>query len=211
LPEEPKWFQLGEQATPETMRRLVKATSSTRLPVQVNRFPEQALWFCMNTLFIANGANREGKHANAPSLTRQCLEALSVIELGLTGTAPAVEVLHRWEKDEMTAGEVRKWLEANVWPTYGNGLWEEPWADFMGSLARAIQPYAHYSSRLAQWQSSVHFPRRNRDGGLTLVMKTGPAAYDEHKATRITLYHVLITFALARVWIATTKSPDKNS
>jgi hypothetical protein len=41
-------------------------------------------------------------------------------------------------------------------------------------------------------------------------MKTGPAAYDEHKATRITLYHVLITFALARVWIATTKSPDKN-
>jgi len=29
---------------------------------------------------------------------------------------------------------------------YGTGLWDEPWSDFYGNLARAVQPYAHYTT-----------------------------------------------------------------
>ena len=122
-------------------------------------------------------------HANALSITRQCLEAISVIELGLAQVPGASQVLLRWEADKESAGEVRKWLEANVWPAYGHGLWSEPWADFMGKLAKAIQPYAHYSAKLAQWQMRVReFSRNGEQGELHAIVECGPRNYDPQKS-----------------------------
>lgn len=208
---EPEWFTLSERATPETLSRIEAAVRATALPVQVNMLPNQAFWFLRNSLSLANKANRWGMHANALAITRQCLEALSVIELSLCGKPEAAQFLLRWEADQVTAGALRKWLEENVWSDYGHGLWSEPWADFMGNLARAIQPYAHYSSKLAQWQFRVHMVRRDdEDGNLQALVETGPAAYDPQKATRITLYHALITFALGRTWIAHAPAPDNG-
>lgn len=46
-------------------------------------------------------------------------------------------------------GKLRAWLENNVWPGYGLGLWTEPWAVFMREFAAAIQPYAHCGPSLA--------------------------------------------------------------
>jgi len=48
--------------------------------------PMLAHWFMRDALLLANQANREGMHANALLLTRQCLEAISVIELACAGT-----------------------------------------------------------------------------------------------------------------------------
>jgi hypothetical protein len=204
----PDWFTLAEDANPKIMQRLSAATERLNLPVQVAALPRQALWFLMNSVYMANLANREGMHANALSITRQCLEAISIIELGLAQTPDASQLLRRWESDSASAGELRKWLEQNVWPGYGAGLWSEPWPDFMGKLCKAIQPYAHYSPMLAQWQGRLHQIGKDPDGGYTAVLECGPRTYDPQKATRITLFHSLVGFALARVWIANHRSVD---
>jgi hypothetical protein len=159
----------------------------------------------------ASQANEEGMHANSLSITRQCLEAISVIELGLTQVPGAEQVLLRWEADKESAGSIREWLEAHIWPKYGHGLWAEPWSDFMGKLAKAIQPYAHYSTKLAQWQMRVReFSRNGEEGELHAIVEYGPRKYDPQKATRITLYHALLIFALARIWLATVGRSDTS-
>lgn len=202
----PDWFDLfeTEQVTEKTMTRLAASLEAANLPVQTKYSPVQAHWFYLDTIFLANNANREGMHANALAITRQCIEAISIIELGLANTSEAADVLLKWNSDELTPGAIRKWLEANQWPKYGCGLWNETWADFMGSLARAIQPYAHYSQHLAYWQMRLHpHVSEDEEGNTTLIAEYSPRAYDPQKATRITLYHALLNYALARAWIAT--------
>lgn len=203
----PNWFRLGERATSETMQRIAGSIQELPLPLQVKFLPIQAHWFIGNSLFLANRANRDGMHANALALTRQCLEAISIVELGLTSNSGAADVLLRWERDEMKPGALRAWLEANVWQGYGSGLWTEPWSDFMRQLAGAIQPYAHYTSRLQQWQA--HFMGRPDPAKPNVIlMRIAPNAYDPQKATRITLYHAILTYALARIWIASHGQDD---
>lgn len=108
-----------------------------------------AHWFLLDSLLLANRANREGMHANALALTRQSIEAISIIELGITGHAGAAAQLNKWDKGKARPGELREWLSKNVWPSYGPGIWNEPWENFMAHLARANQPYAHYTANLA--------------------------------------------------------------
>ena len=44
----------------------------------------RAFWFLSNSSFFVSEANEQGMHANSLSITRQLLEAISVIELGLS-------------------------------------------------------------------------------------------------------------------------------
>jgi hypothetical protein len=179
------------------LQRLAESLDKLSLPLQIRTSPLQAFWFLSNSLFLASEANERGMHANSLSITRQCLEAISVIELGLSQVSGAEQVLLRWEADRELPGNIRKWLEANVWPKYGNGLWSESWSDFMGKLAKAIQPYAHYSAKLAQWQMRVReFSRNGEDDELHAIVECGPRNYDPQKATLITLYHALLIFTL---------------
>lgn len=203
----PTWFSLAEKANPETMKRIADSVTNLSLPLQVKMLPMQSHWFVLDSLLLANRANRDGMHANALALTRQCIEAIFVVELGLCGHRDTPSVLLQWEADQLTPGALRKWLSENVWSAYGCGLWSEPWADFMGRLAKAIQPYAHYSAGLAQWQSRLH-GQMNPGDDRTLLIEYSPRAYDPQKATRITLFHAILTFALARIWMAGTKEPD---
>lgn len=205
----PAWFVLSEEVRPLTLERLAESLDRLSLPLQVRTSPLQAFWFLSNSLYLASEANEKGMHANSLSITRQCIEAISVIELGLSQVPGAEQVLLRWEKEEKSAGELRKWLESNAWPTYGQGLWSEPWSDFMGKLAKAVQRYAHYSTKLAQWQMRVReFNRDGEEGELHAVVEYGPSNYDPQKATRITLYHALLIFTLARIWLATAGRSD---
>ena len=79
----PEWFSLTEEATPATMKRLADSLRNLSLPIQIRFLPMQAHWFVLDSLFLASRANKEGMHANALALTRQCIEAISVIEMGL--------------------------------------------------------------------------------------------------------------------------------
>lgn len=166
-----------------------------------------AHWFVLDTLLIANTANRDGMHANALALTRQCVEAMSIIELGVCQHHEAESALEKWENDALTPGKLRSWLSDNVWPHYGSGLWTEPWPTFMREFAGAVQPYAHYSRNLAQWQLRFHGMDRvnEEDGEYKGIIEMRPRAYDPQKATRITLFHSLICYTLGRIWVAANR------
>jgi hypothetical protein len=202
----PEWFARAEEATPEVMGRIALAASANSMSLQVRFLPQKAHWFLLDSLLLANRANREGMHANALSLTRQCFEAISVLELGLCEHREAESILIKWEADEMSPGKLRAWLEANVWPAYGTGLWTESWSIFMRQFAAALQPYAHYSTMLSQWQDQL-LPDSGQDQSHKLL-KIGPRAYDSQKATRITLMHAILTYVLGRIFLSGHKDPD---
>lgn len=200
----PEWFAISEEATPHIMRRIADSVSSNPMTLQVRSAPLLAHWFTLDSLLLANQANRDGMHANALALTRQCLEATSIIEVGICGHSGAESTLLKWEDDSLTPGKLRAWLHENVWPQYGSGLWNEPWSTFMREFAAAIQPYAHYSRSLAQWQLRLHRIYNPAESGADMkaVIELKPRAYDAQKATRITLFHALLHYALGRIWIA---------
>ena len=201
----PEWFTITDTATHAVMQRIASAVAANSMSLQVKSSPTLAHWFILDTLFLANQANREGMHANALALTRQCIEAISVVELGICNHPDAETMLLKWDEDRATAGELRKWLQTNVWPTYGIGLWTEPWHVFMREFASAIQPYAHYGRNLSQWQLRLH-GMAEVDGNPTVaaqgLIEMRPRAYDPQKATRITLFHALLAYVLGRVWAA---------
>ena len=148
----PEWFIVAEEAAPEVMRRVADAVKASTMTAQVRSSAMLAHWFVLDSIRMANHANRDGMHANALALMRQCVEAIGVIEVGLCGHPESETTLLRWDSDQLSPGKLRAWLDVNVWPQYGPGLWNEPWSVFMREFAAAIQPYAHYSSKLAQWQ-----------------------------------------------------------
>ncbi len=186
------------------MRRIAESVGDLPISIQVRHAPMLAHWFLMDTLLLANNANRDGMHANALMLTRQCVESIGVIELGICGHQEAEAVLVQWNDDQLTPGKLRKWLEHHVWPRYGSGLWTEPWSQFMREFAGAVQPYAHYGRSLAQWQVRLHgiAPPPGHTAAYHAVIEMKPRAYDPQKATRITLFHAILTFALGRIWMA---------
>lgn len=206
----PTWFPIAEEATPQVMRRIADSVTAIVMVPQVRSAPMMAHWFMLDTLLLANQANRDGMHANALALTRQCVEAISIIELGICGHADAESMLLRWEDDNLTAGNLRAWLQGNVWPQYGSGLWREPWSTFMREFSAAIQPYAHYGRSLAQWQLRLHRVTNPNepDADLEAIIEIGPRAYDAQKATRITLFHAILTYALGRIWMASNDDAE---
>ena len=196
----PEWFVCSEEVTPEVMRRIASSLDTILMSLQVRFLPQKAYWFLLDSLFLANQANRGGMHANALSLTRLCIEAMSVVELGLCGHRDAESTLLKWEKDDLTPGKLRAWLETNVWPAYGSGLWSESWATFVRQFAAALQPYAHYSTMLSQWQDQL-LPGVGGDQ-THKMLRIAPRAYDPQKATRITLLHAILTYVLGRIYLA---------
>lgn len=203
----PDWFIVSESITPEIWKRVGAAVGDCGLPVQYNYLPLQAYWFFVSSLTIAHDANRGGLHANALANTRLCIECLSIIEIGLCRAEERTEQLSKWKKGDASPGYLRKWLSQNVWSSYGKGLWDETWSEFSEKLARAVQPYAHFTELLAQWQSKLH----SFDSATnTALMEIGPKLYDPQKASRITLYHSLLWHSLARAYLASSEKPDRD-
>jgi hypothetical protein len=200
---EPEWFRISEEANPQIMSRIAAAVTANQMTLQIKLAPRIAHWFVLDTLLLANQANRKGMHANALALTRQCVEAIGVIELGVCGHREAEETLLKWDAGRLPPGRLRAWLQANVWPHYGVGLWQEPWSTFMREFAAAVQPYAHYGPSLAQWQLRLHSYDATESTAMVLI---GPRAYDAQKATCITLFHALLHYTLGRIWLAVNHS-----
>ena len=172
----PEWFSISEEATAQVMERISKTVSSNSMALQVKSSPMLAHWFMLDSLLLANQANREGMHAIALALTRQCVESMGVIELGICKSSQAEAMLIKWDNDRLTPGKLRAWLQDNVWVNYGLGLWNEPWHEFMREFIAAIQPYAHYGRDLAQWQLRLHGMTEGET--LTGIVEIFPRAYD---------------------------------
>lgn len=88
----------------------------------------------------------------------------------------------------------------------GEGLWDESWSDFYANLSKAIQPYAHYSPQLQGWQWTLI----KQESDNRFIMGIGPASYDQLKASRVTLMHTLVGWALARIGLASKLDKEVN-
>ncbi len=106
----PEWFSISEEAAPQIMRRIADAVSDIQMTLQVRSASMLAHWFVLDTLLLANRANRDGIHANALALMRQSLEAIGVIELGVCRHVGAEAMLSKWAADGLTPGKLRAWL-----------------------------------------------------------------------------------------------------
>src|SRR3546814_3475528 len=100
----PEWFTIAEASNAQVMKRIAASVSSNDMSWQVRSAGMLAQWFVMDSLLLANQANRDGMHANALSLTRQCIEAIGIIELTICGHPDAEEILLKWEADDLKIG-----------------------------------------------------------------------------------------------------------
>ena len=200
--ERPRWLDICDQYMwPVVKASLARAGSCAgREPRESAAVHSAAIHFA-HCLDFSQRANREGRHAVAISLARQCVEGLTIVDLGFCGSPDASSLLGAWIDGRKSQGEVRKWLELNLWSNRGTGLWAEPWTEFFGSLAKAVQPYAHYSSELMAWQPSVESVTWHGDHAL-LLTQVGFKNYDAARATRLTLLHAILAWALMRILAA---------
>jgi hypothetical protein len=199
--EHPEWLRLGERLLGPLLADTSRALkASLGDDYHVTQLPTLALYHFANSLQTSIDTNREGRHAVALSLLRHTVEALTIIELGLINNDTSYRLIKGWDSGKKTQGELRRALEKSVWPKYGKGLWEEPWAEFFGRLAKAVQPYAHCSPELLQWNLAV----LTSDSSGRAVF--GAAMYDPVKASRLTLFHILVAWALGRILFANRPS-----
>lgn len=205
---QPEWFRVGDELLWPLIGMGVAAARSHRLPtVDLQPLAELALCHHAGCMEAGGHINRRGKHSAAICLVRQSVEALTIAEIGLQPPDFAEPLLSAWKEGKKSHGELRKALEKEVWPSYGSGLWDETWAEFYGNLARAVQPYAHYTSELQGWQ----FAMVAYGGGNQFVAMHGLETYDPLQATRITLFQMLLTWMLGRILLAHGRSPDVMS
>jgi hypothetical protein len=85
----------------------------------------------------------------------------------------AEPLLEAWKTGKKSQGELRRALQREIWPSYGTGLWNEPWAEFYANLAQAVQPYAHYTQQLQGWQ----FETLSVEHDGSTIEKTGLETY----------------------------------
>lgn len=195
----PAWFVTGGRVKSEVFPAALAALRSLETPDAFHEslVPEAALFTLSDSLSASMLANPAGQHSVAISLLRNCLEALTLVDLGLQRNDYRLSRLGQWNRHERTAGDIRRDLERDVWPRYKQGLWEEPWSQLFGNLARALHPYAHYSPELMGWQmASVRMDNAGRG-----LVRLGPSEYDPLKATRITLLHTLVLWTVGKLTV----------
>jgi hypothetical protein len=192
----PQWFELGDQLMWPLIGMACTSARNHKMPtLDTDGVAELAVCHHAGCLEASGYANRRGKHSTAISLVRQSIEALTVAEVGLQEAEFAEPLLQDWLKGRKSQGQLRQALEADIWPTYGTGLWDEKWAEFYANLARAVQPYAHYTQELQGWQYAVV----SHDMESSFIAMTGLGTYDPTQASRVTLFHMLLTYMLGRI------------
>lgn len=203
MDERPEWLRVGEGIIGPLLRdSSISLQGFSGTDFHVTQLPSLALNHYAHSLQTSIEINREGRHAVAISLLRQAIEALTIVELGLVDSEFSYPLLERWDSGKKSHGELRQALERTVWPSYGAGLWDEPWSEFYARLAKSVQPYAHCSPELIQWNlaalsdaSSGHFV-------------AGTGLYDATKASRLTLFHILAGWTLGRILVANRPPPN---
>jgi hypothetical protein len=198
----PKWLRLTDKLLPVLVSQGSAHLDPRRQSLDPNLayVPYGAFLHWCGSLDCSMYANERGLHAVAIAVTRQCLESLSLVTLGLWDDVRRRQLLEKWRDGKLSPGELRHHLERHIWPAFRPGLWSEPWSEFFANLCRAIQPYSHYTAELSGWQwqdlawswSGVDAP--------TGVTTMGPQTYDPLKASRVTLLHALLTWTLRRLF-----------
>ncbi|EHK2851220.1 hypothetical protein D8T51_23300 [Vibrio vulnificus] len=207
----PKWFEVGSQLIGEVSGVAMQlADQLSDLSLDSKTSVQCSVLHYVQCLMASADANREGKHAIALSLTRQSVEALTLIECGfLKDRSLSSELVTAWVQGSKSSGAIRKRLSQNVWQLYSKSLWSQGWGEYFGEFCSSIQPYAHYSRELQGWQLEVIDNATLEDcGSITLNMKFGFDTYDSNKATRITLIHILLSWTLGKIITNNVSQPE---
>jgi len=149
------WLRLVRQVDSAVLTSVERALDRHHPNPDLGIVPYAAVLHLRACLETGLWANAQGYHSAAIGVLRHSVEALTLIDLGFQEPEYSSQLLEGWKAGNKSAGEIRKYLERDVWPRYGIGLWSESWADFFGNLARAVQPFAHYSRELMYWQLFV--------------------------------------------------------
>lgn len=199
---QPKWLELGDSLITPIINVaysvLYERASTPSRDFDEAMIPVTALLHFGHCLETSMTVNKQGKHSIAITLLRHCIETLTLIDIGLQSPNFADSLLRAWADEKKSHGELRSTLEREIWHLYGHGLWQEPWAEFYRNLARAVQPYAHYTPALRQWQFANLSSTLEPDERKFLV-RIGHSTYDPLKASRLTLLHVILIWTLGRL------------
>lgn len=202
--DKPQWLKLTDEMMIRVFRACHDAIISNRsVNLDLSKIGDLALFHISGCLYTSAYSNERGLHSAAICLIRQCVEAMTIVDLALQNEVYREPLLEMWKSGKLSSGEIRKKLERDKWPLYVGGLWSEPWSEFFGNLARAVHPYAHYSPQLMGWQMAIEY---GDDTGPKYV-RVGPAAYEPLKASRITLLHGIVVWTLARITIENCDLP----
>lgn len=210
----PKWFEVGSKLISEVSGVAMQlADQLSDLSLDSKTSVQCSVIHYAQCLMASADANQEGKHAIALSLTRQSVEALTLIECGLLKDRNlSSELVIAWVQGSKSSGAIRKTLSQDVWQRYTKSLWSQGWGEYFGEFCSSIQPYAHYSRELQGWQLEVVDNATLEDcGSITLNMKIGFDTYDSNKATRITLIHVLLSWTLGKIITNNVNQPELES
>lgn len=206
----PKWFEIGDKLIKDISDvALIQADNLSDLESDKKVSIQCSVYHYIQCLMLSIETNRIGNHAIALSTIRQSVEALTLIECGfLRNRELSNELIDAWISGRKTSGAIRNKLEQNIWPDYTKSLWGRNWAESYNEFCKSVQPYAHYSRELQGWQLAVDDnAKMNSNGNYVLDAKFGFNTYDSSKATRLTLFHILLSWTLGKIIINNIDMP----
>jgi len=127
----PKWFEVGGELIGKVSGYAMESIEGLPdLSSDQASAARCALYHYVQCLKLSGDVNREGQHAVAISLVRQCVEALTILESALISDRVLCQSLRSaWIHGKKTSGAIRKELSSKVWASYFPGLWLKPWTD----------------------------------------------------------------------------------
>lgn len=204
----PEWLKYSDQLTILVVQQAIDALQRSGITdPDLAMVPHCALLHFAGCLRVSSSANEQGLHSVAMGLLRQCVETLTLVDVGLQSSTYAEPLLSEWRAGAKSQGAVRVCLERDIWQRYGTGIWTEPWTDFFGNLSKAVQPYAHYTPQLMEWQ----FAHLANEDLTRAFVRIGPDTYDAIKASRITLLNALAIWTLGRLLLMNSPNREMQS
>lgn len=196
---DPDYWKKTHEPLNLELQSVVRGSWADRPPIpdfQLQFIPHYAGKHCLETVRLSRLANEGGAHAVAVGLLRDAVEALSLAALAISHDPDKVRLLNQWNEERLSAGQLRQYLEAQVWPQVSiTGLWGESWASFWESLARSVQPYAHFSPLRMRWHQRVQII----DGKWHVWINHPSGDFEPYRAARVVAFQLLLFWAFAEL------------
>jgi len=196
---DPDYWKKTHEPLNLELQSIVRSAWADHPPVddlQLQFIPHYAGKHCLEVVRLSRLANEGGAHAVAVGLLRDAVEALSLVALGISHDSDKVSLLNQWNEDRLNPGELRKHLEAKVWPQVSiTGLWGESWDSFWESFARSVQPYAHFTPLRMRWHQHMQII----DGKWHLWINHPSGDFEVYRGARVVAFQLLIFWVFAEL------------
>jgi len=195
----PNYWRQTHEPLNLALQKLVRQTWVDIPPIkdlQLQYIPHNSGKHCLESMRLSRLANEGGAHAVAIGLLRDAVETLSLVAVSTCQNTNRVEILKKWNNGKKTAGEIRKYLESDVWPTVAvTGLWGETWQAFWSDFANSVQKYSHFTPERMQWHQHVEI----MDGKLHFWINHPAGDCELYRGARITAFQLLVFWAFAEI------------